>query len=274
MARMGKYLCLCLVVILATSSLFMIYPVNAQNATPTLEWSKTYTRLTSNVTTQDKGVVVTQTNDGGYAVIGSLDDHRFVPHTGGVDNTSVVFIKTDSLGDIQWEKSNLPISIYPYCFIAQTKDLGFLVSGYPISGDTVVKLDLEGNVQWKKNYDCEVGYVSETSDGNYVLLGSIPFSALTGIGYLLKIDSQGSLLWKNLLPTSENFQISSVIEVNNKTFAACGQTGNSAWFGMIDSEGNLAMNQSYPEIAGYFSSIIKSKNGGFLAVGGTWHVVV
>jgi hypothetical protein len=269
MGSQSKWVTLLLIISVVTSSLtmFMVDANTQTTSTPNLEWTKTYSR--NSVTARDEGLVVTRTSDGGYAIIGSLVDNRFAPQTNEVDNASVVFIKTDSLGNIQWEKTNLPFSIYPYCFILQTKDLGFLVSGYPISGDNVIKLDSEGNIQWKKNYGCEVGYVTQTSDGNYVFLGSIPTSALAGIGCLLKIDSQGNLLWNTTLHIPTDLLVSSVLEISNSTFAVCGHyIGDTAWFGEINSNGDLIINQTYPEFSGYFSSMVRSEQGNFIAVGG------
>jgi hypothetical protein len=294
---------------LITISCLSLLPVRLANAqthassTPTIEWSRTYTRNMNytiggyNVTAKDRGSVVTQTSDGGYLVIGSLIDEYWsrissTPHWGYVHNVSVAFVKTDSLGNIQWETtkaySELPIS--PYLFATQTNGSIFLLSD-PMN-ENVIKLDLEGNVQWKKNYGIGItsvltktgsgAYVTQTSDGNYVFLGST-FNAddRTSTSYLLKIDNQGNLIWKKILPTSMNLQISSVLEVNNESYAACGWLGNSAWFGVIDSNGNLIvnqtytvltswLNQTYSAIDGWLSSMIMSKNGDFLVVGGIW----
>jgi hypothetical protein len=249
--------------------------LKADSEFPQPQWSRTYGRNINYtidgypVTAQDEGFVVTQTNDGGYAVIGKLVDHHYAPHTGGVSNTSVAFIKTDSLGNIQWEKTNLPISASPYCFFLQTKDSGFIVSGYnPTNGNNVIKLDSEGNIQWDRTYDCYVGYVTQTSDGNYVFLGSTQIDPyIQSVGLLLKIDNQGNLLWKITLHLPTNLLISSILEISNNTYAACGHyTG--AWFGEIDSNGDLVMNQTYSELAGYFSSMVLGKDGNYIAIGG------
>jgi hypothetical protein len=248
------------------------------------------------VKAQDIGSIVTQTNDGGYAVIGCLIDNCWEriptkPYWAEGYNYSVAFVKTDSLGNIQWEKTKtrLELPVSPYLFATQTNGSVFLLSN-PMRGK-IIEIDSEGNIQWKKSYDCSIGYltktgsgayVTQTSDGNYVFIGSIlDADAHPSSGCLLKIDSQGNLMWKKMLPTSMNFQISSVLEVNNESYAACGWLGNSAWFGVIDSNGNLIvnqthivltswLNQTYPAIDSWLSSMIMSKNGDFLVVGGIW----
>jgi len=239
----------------------------ADQTAPQPEWSKTYSRGLNYsvdgfpVSAEDNGRYAIQTKDGGYVIFAELNDHHYAPHTGGVDNRTTMLIKTDSLGEVQWEKGN---SIITYAYsIVQTKDSGFLLSGY----QRLLKLDAEGNVQWSRNTS-GVFHAIQASDGAYVLAGSTGTSG--DVAELLKMDENGNLLWNITLADSTGLSNArDVVETNDGTYAvAC--YGNNAWLAEVDSEGNLLLNQSYPELEGFFSSIAKTDDGGLILAGGTY----
>ncbi len=83
-----------------------------------------------------------------------------------------------------------------YC-VQQTEDGGYVITGYDV-GICLIKTDSFGNTLWTKNFfEDSIGgigyYVEQTSDGGYV----IACSADTG-GYLLKVDSLGTLQWRKI----------------------------------------------------------------------------
>ena len=100
--------------ILLLTSLVLLFYVSSSNAViePLLPlWSRTYPRSVNYTVNGysvsvggDEGLSVIQTVDGGYAIIADVNDHHYEPHTGGVDNHTSLVIKTDSLGNMEWEK--------------------------------------------------------------------------------------------------------------------------------------------------------------------------
>ncbi len=67
---------------------------------PQIQWEKTYGGI--------EGNVVVQTVDGGYAILGRAGD----PLQGGYTNLTDVLIKTDSEGNLLWNKT-YSIANYP-----------------------------------------------------------------------------------------------------------------------------------------------------------------
>jgi hypothetical protein len=135
-----------------------------------------------------------QTNDGGYIIAGDKN-------TSGDANDDMMVIKTDAMGNVQWERViDGPGVKFPNHAnaVRQTKDGGYIVAGsfgtydviileaaavYKYYGPKIalVKLDASGNQQWAKLYPAstitETGEAStaydvlQTDNGDYVLTG-------------------------------------------------------------------------------------------------------
>jgi hypothetical protein len=247
--------------------------------TPQLQWSKTYPRSLNYsvnghpVSSQDNGRFVVQTSDGGYAIFAELNDHHYEPHTGGVDNRTSMVIRTDSSGELQWEKGNFLIT-FPNS-ISQTYDSGFILSG----SNQLLKLNAEGNMLWNSTFKGPIdiwGYqtyysinsVVQTANRGYVCAGFIP--NYDSVALLLKTDENGALLWNKTFPASSGWaSISALVETDDRGYAVAGYR-DGAWLAETDSGGNLKLSQNYPELGGYFNSMAVTKDNGLLLAGGTW----
>ncbi len=253
--------------LILASQVFIVLPDSeAAVDAPQPQWSKTYSRELNYsidgfpVTAQDNGRFAMQTKDGGYAIFADLNDHHYAPHSGGIDNRTTMLIKTDSLGVVQWEKVNPAIATAWSIF--QTKDFGFLLSGF----DRLLKLDPQGNVQWTKNISGAF-HAIQASDGGYVLAGFVEES---GVAELLKTDENGNLLWNLTFSVSNGPTYArDVVETRDGTYAVAGY-GNTAWLAEVNSNGNLKLNQSFPELDGFFNSIVNTEDGGLVLAGGTY----
>ncbi|WP_284653527.1 T9SS type A sorting domain-containing protein [Flavobacterium terrisoli] len=132
------------------------------NATGTIQWQNTL-----GGTLEDEAATVIQTNDGGYAVVGTV--LTTTPNTGNIvgahgDNDYWV-VKLNSAGVLQWQKP-LGGTSYDYGFgVVETIDGGLVVAGSSqstngnsdLSNDMngnywLVKLNSAGAIQWQKNY--------------------------------------------------------------------------------------------------------------------------
>ena len=244
--------------------------LNAYTEAPQPQWSRTFPRSVNytvngyTVTVGgDEGISVIQTTDGGFAIAADINDHHYEPHTGGVDNHTTWVIKTDSLGNVIWDKAYL--LSYPRA-IFQTKDGGYIVCG----NKYILKLDAEGNEQWSKNNFSAYFFTAiQTSDGGYVLAGSTDaYSVDDNIANVIKLDGYGNLLWNKTYRESSSWsRACAIAETKEGDYAIAGEQ-ESAWFGLIDSEGNLKISQKFPELKGTFTSIIRTRDGGFVLVGG------
>jgi len=212
------------IVALFLTSLVTLQPVSveAQSTTmtsaPSIEWQQEYgnyyTEFVSNLI---------QTIDGGYAFLDLGWNHGFTlaPST---------LYKTDSLGNIQWQKH---FDYFTAINLIQTSDKGFEISGnwntygttYQTT-PTLIKTDSAGNIQWAQNYTSQPPNLNipsneiPTDDGGIISLQST--------GSIIKTDSNGTSQWQlNGTFAYGNFKtpiihLSSLIEASDGAIAALG----------------------------------------------------
>ncbi len=130
-----------------------------------------------------------QTRDGGYILAGYTNSNDFdVSGNHGYDDIWVV--KTDSMGDLQWQKCLGGVHLDEAYAVDTTSDGGYIIAGFSNSEDGdisnamfdtifdnawVVKLDSVGNIVWDKSLGGSgnegATAIRETSDGGYIVLG-------------------------------------------------------------------------------------------------------
>ncbi|MEO8086380.1 MAG: T9SS type A sorting domain-containing protein [Bacteroidota bacterium] len=166
-----------------------------------------------------------QTADGGYILggwSGSGIGGDKTQSTWGADDYWI--IKTDSLGNKEWDKDFGGTITDVLYSLQQTADGGYILGGYSdswIGGDKtqatwgsydywIVKTDSVGSKEWDKDFggtldEDEFGNVSQTKDGGYLIAGT-SYSNISGdktennsLGteqtWIVKTDSQGAKQW-------------------------------------------------------------------------------
>ncbi len=157
---------------------------------------------------------------GGSSVSGISGDKTQNTWAGSYDYWVV---KTDSLGNKQWDKDFGGTGLDWLYALQQTTDGGYILGGFSLSdssGDKtqdtwgsfdywVVKIDSLGNKQWDKDFggtnDDELYSLQQTNDGGF-LLGGYSNSGISGDKtqnawggsydyWIVKIDSQGNKQW-------------------------------------------------------------------------------
>jgi len=133
------------------------------------QWNKTY-----GGTNFDVARSVVQTNDGGYAITGYTSSYG----AGGYD---LWLVKTNSSGNMQWNKTYGGTNYDEACSVAQTNDGGYIIGGYTssygagVSDFWLIKTNSSGNAQWNKTYGGTKSDVAQslvqTNDGGYALAG-------------------------------------------------------------------------------------------------------
>jgi hypothetical protein len=150
-------------------------------------WMRTYGGEGS-----DRGECVCQTSDGGYIVTGSTPS----PDS---QNLDLWLFKTDSAGDILWEKVYGGDKIDRGCIVKQAFDKGYvalgLTSSFGLDSNTpwVLKTDSVGDTLWTRTYDAyglSNCWMEQTSDSGYI----ISAGAYDDIR-LFKTDSLGEIMW-------------------------------------------------------------------------------
>jgi hypothetical protein len=123
----------------------------------------------------DYGYSVQQTSDGGYIIAGATQSY-------GTRDFDVWLIKTDSSGDVAWNKT-FGGSGHDYGRSdQQTSDGGYIITWFTLSygaGESdvwVIKTDPSGGEEWKKSFggsDSDYGTsAQQTSDGGYIIAGA------------------------------------------------------------------------------------------------------
>ena len=156
------------------------------NSAGTIQWQKCL-----GGSSNDWGYSIQQASDGGYIVGGKTwsDDGDVSENHGQFDSW---IVKLDNAGAIQWQKSLGGSHTDEAYAIKQTGDGGFIIAGdtYSNDGDVdssyvapdhifpdfwIVKLDNEGNIEWKKALGgsrADIAHsIDQTNDGKYIIAG-------------------------------------------------------------------------------------------------------
>jgi len=145
----------------------------------------------------------------------------------------------------------------------------------------VVKLDSEGNVVWTKTIGGSLTDVAlsiiQSSDGGYAVAGETSsFGAGDSDMYVVKLDSEGNVVWTKTIGGSDFDAAYSIIQSSDGGYAVAGYTlsfgagGFDMYVVKLDSEGNVQWTKT---IGGSFYnfawSIIQSIDGGYAVAGET-----
>lgn len=230
------------------------------------------------------GRSVQQTSDGGYVILG------WAPHSEG----EIYLVKTDALGKMTWQKNFGGPKALGYS-LRLTSDRGYVIAGrsetvFPVGswriGDPavqedayIVKTDANGNIVWEKKYaekaneSWNADSIQETSDGGYIVVGSmLVYGGGFGGHYLRKIDSNGNLVWEKMFSrqNSPYFFLFSVQQTSDGGYVTAGQLSAKPYLLKTDKDGNMVWDKVYGEKLLYdteFRSVKQTSDGGYIAAG-------
>lgn len=245
----------------------LVFCLVFHGAMATVEWVRTYS-----VGVDDHVRSVVQTSDGGYVLAGNTQ--------GNNTDRQALIVKTDSSGNIQWERTYGDVYTDEAHAIVPTSDGGYAVAGvtWP-SNDSghfwIFKINASGNVQWNRTYggphNDNAWSLVGTSDGGYAITG---FTNNFGLGdsdfWLIKTDTSGAEQWNRTYGTTGNDVAYSVIQTSDGGYAMTGrQNGHQCWLVKTDSSGTMQWNQTYGDATvnstGY--SLVQTSDSGY-AIGG------
>lgn len=179
-------------------------------------------------------------------------------------------IKTDSLGNLIWQKAMGSSGVDIAYGVTETFDGGIVAVGFSEYGDGdvsfnhgnndlwVVRLDASGSLLWEKSFggsgEDVARAVRPTSDGGFIIAGktySFDGDIDTNKGYsdawLLKIDSMGNLLWQKTIGGSQNDLFYTLIELSPGYYIAAGESAST--------DGDISGNQGDKDgLVVYFDS--------------------
>jgi hypothetical protein len=213
-------------------------------------WNRTYGGSGA-----DTAVWMIQTSDGGYAAIGYTQSF-------GVGFPDYYLVKTDSAGNMQWNKTYGKPGITDLGFtVIQTSDSGYLLAGTTNFTATnaqadglLIKTDSSGNMVWNKTYgnsntDESTNFIIQSNDGGYALMG---FATRSGVSneWLIKIDANGNMLWNQTYISPLTFAPRMLIQTSDGGYAMGGVAntttqGNDFLLAKTDSLGVMLWNKTY-----------------------------
>jgi hypothetical protein len=241
-----------------------------------LQWEKTFGGI--NV---DWGYSVQQTSDGGYIIVGETESSV----SGSYD---VYLIKTDSAGNLEWEKTFGGTNDDWGYSVQQTSNGGYIIAGGTYSSVTgsydvyLIRTDLDGNLEWEKTFG-GTGYdsgdsVQQTADGGYIIAGGT-YSSGAGSAdvYLIRTDSLGNHIWDATFGGTDYDWGYSVQQAADGNYIIAGETYPSgAGFADVyliktDADGNHIWNATFggtDDDSGY--SVQQTSDGGYIIAGETY----
>ncbi|MBV1888026.1 MAG: hypothetical protein KUG51_01930 [Urechidicola sp.] len=218
------------------------------DANDTLQWSKTFGGSQT-----DKGYKIIQTQDGGFALVGTSDsiDGDISTNFGWND---IWIVKLDSSGNISWEKSHGFSGNDQGFSIIQTSNGGYFISGVldvsasggngndrasrqqHAGGDYWgIKLDGNGNKVWRRYFGgtfTDSAYDAiQTSDNGFLLIGSsdsvdVDISGNKG-GYdfwIVKVDTDGNMVWEKSFGGTQIDEAQSITKTNDGNYLILGDS--------------------------------------------------
>jgi hypothetical protein len=264
-----------LTVILAVILTF--FPANKLKADgPPVQWEKTF-----GSGSDEWGYSIQQTSDGGYIIAGLTSSYG----AGGYD---VYLIKTNSNGDMQWQKTFGGSSVDGAYSVQQTSDGGYVIVGYTNSygvGSSdvyLIKTNSAGDMLWQKTFGGSSSdggnSVQQTSDGGYVIVGyTNSYGAGSSDVYLIKTNSAGDMLWQKTFGGRNNDSGFSVQQTSDGGYIIAGETesyepvyGYRVYLIKADSMGNMQWQKTFGGSGTYCGhSVQQTSDGGYIIAGET-----
>ena len=236
-------------------------------------WSKTF-----GGSQVDQGMDIRQTLDSGLIITGYTNSFG----SGGYD---VYLIRTDSLGEVIWEKT-YGGSDWDFGYkVTVLSDGGFLVIGDTYSygsGNSdmyLIRTDENGDTLWTKTYGGameDFGRAAKvTDDGGFILAGGFSSTADDMDGYLVKVDAAGSLIWSNVFGGDSLDLARDVVQTLDLGYSAVGITESaSEWTEMYhfrtDPSGGMMWANNWGQINDQegFEMVLRA-DGGYVLGGYT-----
>lgn len=209
-----------------------------------LEWQRTY-----GGPGLEKAYSIGLTADGGYVMVGTsgANGGDVTGHHGDADYWVV---KVDSVGTLQWQRCLGGSGYDQPRSVLQTSDGGYIIAGESSSsnGDVtdprgstdywIVKLLSDGSLDWQRSLGGSVvdraQSVLETDDGSYVVAGgaaSVDGDVANNLGngdsWLLKLASDGTIIWQASYGGSSSDLAYSICRSNEGSFVFAGFTNST-----------------------------------------------
>jgi len=266
----------------ATSNVYgeYIYIVETNPNGDTL-WTKIYGGTNTDYAHNNDITDIKQTTDSGLIILAQVNSAP----AGQGQKKDILVIRTNSTGDTLWTRSYWTNYTENPGTIIQTSDGGYLISGSTAVAPTyyclngfLVKLDVNGNIQWQKTYGGPVhdsfNGVEQSNSGDYIVAGSsngFSGDSSQNYVYVLRLNGLGDTIWAKIYGPVFNNRF--LRKIDDTTFLLVGLSGSSN-FGILVLKinavnGNILFSKEYGS-PGSVNGVDVTVDGGFIL--GTWTV--
>ncbi len=268
---------------------------------PEIQWAKCF-----GGTYTEKAKAIIETDDGGFIAIGSAwsNDGDVTGNHGDYD---LWVIKTDSSGNLLWQRALGGSSWDEGISIAKCNDGNFIMAGNTWSEDGdvnfnngwadwwVVKISQDGEILWERSYGGSYSdyafSVQQTVDSGFVICGYVGSNDGDITGYhgikdfwVIKTDSLGEIEWQKCMGGSDYDQAYSIIQTNDGGYIVCGHSfsddgdvigiepvdNGNIWVLKLSETGEIIWQKDFGGTAGdYAYSIKQTIDGGYIIAGNT-----
>ena len=248
------------------------------NANGDTAWTRTF-----GGSSDDTGVSVQQTSDGGYIIVGYTWSY-------GAGDWDVYLIKTDANGNESWHRTFGGSRLDTGSSVLQTTDGGYIIAGTTISltpfgGSDVylIKTDANGNQLWYRIFGVE-GFdngasVQQTTDGGYIIAGETHGLAVgTMDAWLIKTDANGSQSWNRTFGVGDADEARSVQQTADGGYILAGHTGiygSASSYDFYIVKTDVSGIEEWHKVLGgsngdYARSVQQTSDGGYIIAGETY----
>ena len=159
--------------------------------------------------------------------------------------------------------------------VEKTNDGNLIITGDPMF---LLKMDPNGNVLWHKSYSSISGAVIgssvvQTTDGGFIIAGTLNLGSPTSKVVLVKTDSNGNPLWSKTYGGNKSESANGVINTLDGGYAIIGTTKSfgtnfdDIYVIKTDSNGNLQWSRdiadSPTDFIDYGNSIVQNSDGSY-----------
>ncbi|PKO14096.1 MAG: hypothetical protein CVU39_16090 [Chloroflexi bacterium HGW-Chloroflexi-10] len=255
---------------------------------PAIVWDKTYQK-----TPGDMGEDILAADDGGFYIVGTTD----LDLSGAGLSGDVYLIRTDSNGEVLWEKTYGGEQADEGLSITRTSDGNLLIGGTTKSFGAggadayLLKLDPDGGELWSKTYGSqpdEMVSIRGLADGGFMLWGNsvdpsdiIADPGAAGYGgfagrsniYLAKVDAAGNQLWSHTFGGKNNLLASGGVEASDGGFVVLAsllrfpERGDDLYLIKLDKNGNKVWEHTWEDESMSAYDLIRTSDDDYLIAG-------
>lgn len=215
----------------------------------------------------DRGYSITETSDGGFVVVGETHSDFWV-------------LRLDANGTEVWNTTIDNGSLERAWDVVEVSTGGYAVCGYVrISAWNyfyLVKLDIDGNVDWMRNYtgtaDCEARGLAECDNGGFILVGRDIYGADMPV---VRTDPSGLQTWSTTIAGGDylgGYDVLDLVGTSGYMIAAGMENSTNDYMSLIklDENGGLLWRAEHggPDTE-YAFGMTNSTDGGYVLCGTT-----